>query len=226
GVDTDSWMENTITWNNAPTSQAAALGSSLVNNQLKYYEFDVTDYVENQIPGDTIVSFTIKDPTNADKILSFNSKENVQNPPTLIITSIDPANNKFSFPFTSSIHGDTTFNKNSGTNSTLDQAGNKLALFSLEEVSDSKNNFEKPRLYPNPIHRKFNIEFPGTYQGNLRIRITSITGRNYDIANIHLKAGGSNMEIDISKLSLNPGVYYVTIHSENGKAEIIKIIII
>lgn len=98
GVDTDSWMENLITWNNAPSNQAAALCSSVVNDQLKYYEFDVTGYVESQLSGDKIVSIALKDTTNANQILSFSSRENTQNPPQLVIdnsTALSASNKNY-----------------------------------------------------------------------------------------------------------------------------------
>ncbi|MEO6219893.1 MAG: DNRLRE domain-containing protein [Ginsengibacter sp.] len=87
GVTTDSWSENNVTWNNAPASLSAPLSSVSVNGQLQYYEFDVTDFVKGQF-SDQIVSVAIKDTYLADKILSFSSKENGQNPPQLIIENL------------------------------------------------------------------------------------------------------------------------------------------
>jgi len=69
GIDNDSWTENAITWNNAPAAPTNALSAAGVNNQAKYYEFDVTSYVKTQAAGDKIVSLLIKDPSTKIKIL-------------------------------------------------------------------------------------------------------------------------------------------------------------
>ncbi|MEO6675277.1 MAG: DNRLRE domain-containing protein, partial [Ginsengibacter sp.] len=85
GMDDDSWTENGITFNNAPPSLTYKLSSVNVNDQAKYYEFDVTDFVKFQLAGDKVAGFFIKDPILANKNVSFNSKENAQNPPQLVI---------------------------------------------------------------------------------------------------------------------------------------------
>ena len=99
-------------------------------------------------------------------------------------------------------------------------------LFSLEEATGFQNNFEDPRLYPNPLHNKFTIEFPGKYQGIFAIQMVDLFGRKYNIGKVNLKTGGSLMDVDISTLSLKTGVYFLRIHSdESAKADIIKVII-
>ena len=85
-VNTDSWTEGTIVWNNAPAA-STLLSSVSVNNTAKYYDFDVTNFVNTQFSGDKTVSFLVKDPANQDIALTFNSKENAQNQPQLVITS-------------------------------------------------------------------------------------------------------------------------------------------
>ncbi|MEO6327581.1 MAG: DNRLRE domain-containing protein [Ginsengibacter sp.] len=85
GLDDDSWTENGINFNNAPPSLISKLSSVYVNDQAKYYEFDVTDFVKFQIEGDKVAGFSIKDISHTSKSVSFNSKENAQNPPQLII---------------------------------------------------------------------------------------------------------------------------------------------
>lgn len=86
-LDNDTWTETGITWNNAPTTSASALAVFGVNNTRKYYEIDVTSYVNSQFSGDKIVSFLLKDPANTNKFIVFNSKENTANRPELIIES-------------------------------------------------------------------------------------------------------------------------------------------
>ena len=61
-----------------------------VNNVAKYYEVDVTGFVNSQLGGDKVASFYIKDAGNKFKSLQFNSKENPQNKPQLVIEYLPP----------------------------------------------------------------------------------------------------------------------------------------
>ena len=85
GVDDDSWTENGITYSNAPAGTATALSTAVVNNQAKYIEFDVTNYIKTQLAGDKIASFVLRDPANKNVNLIFNSRDNIHNKPELII---------------------------------------------------------------------------------------------------------------------------------------------
>lgn len=87
GIDNDLWTQSGINFNNAPTATSAALSSASVNNIGQYYEFNVSNFVINQAAGDQVVSFLIKDPTNQNTNLFFNSKENANNPPQLVIST-------------------------------------------------------------------------------------------------------------------------------------------
>jgi hypothetical protein len=89
----------------------------------------------------------------------------------------------------------------------------------------SENNFEKPRVYPNPLSNRFAVQFPGKYQGKYDLQIIDLMGRKYEIGKTILKPGGSNFDIDISRFALNPGVYSLRIHSDTGKADVIKLIV-
>jgi N-acetylneuraminic acid mutarotase len=84
GVDNDAWTETGINFNNSPAT-GANLSSGSINNQAKYIEFDVTAYVKTQLAGDKTVSLSIKDPTNQNSTVQFNSKENSTNKPQLVI---------------------------------------------------------------------------------------------------------------------------------------------
>ena len=55
-------------FNNAPVSLTSPLSSVGISNA-KYYDFDVTNFVETQLAGDKTVSLMIKDPKNPIKIL-------------------------------------------------------------------------------------------------------------------------------------------------------------
>ncbi|MXV50868.1 DNRLRE domain-containing protein [Pedobacter sp. HMF7647] len=84
-VDNDSWTEQTISQNNAPSNGTTALSTSAVNNVRKYIEFDVTNFVKAQAAGDKLVSFAIRDAGNTKISLYFNSGQNNSNKPQLII---------------------------------------------------------------------------------------------------------------------------------------------
>lgn len=84
GIDDDSWMENNITFTNAPQPASSALSTVMVNNQLKRINFDVTAFVKAQLAGDKTVSLIIKDATNKNITVQLNSKES-SNKPLLVI---------------------------------------------------------------------------------------------------------------------------------------------
>ncbi len=101
-----------------------------------------------------------------------------------------------------------------------------ISMISEKETYGSKNNFEKAKVYPNPLHKKFTIDFPTTYKGNYTIQIVDQLGKVNRIGQTNLKAGGTSMEVDISNLSLKAGIYFLRIISNSKKSEIIKLIII
>ncbi|WP_229214185.1 CBM96 family carbohydrate-binding protein [Dyadobacter flavalbus] len=86
GVDNDSWTEGGINLNNAPASSSTVLGLVGVTNTKKYYEIDVTAYVQAQLAADKVVSIALKNPSNQNRNLTFNSRENTSNKPQLLIT--------------------------------------------------------------------------------------------------------------------------------------------
>ena len=90
-VDNDSWTESGINWNNAPAASSTSLSSAMVNNQSKYYELDVSDYIKSQFASDKTVSFLIKNTSNQNSNLLFNSKENNTNKPQLVIETSENA---------------------------------------------------------------------------------------------------------------------------------------
>ena len=54
--------------------------------------------------------------------------------------------------------------------------------------------------------------------------IVDMTGRIYNLGKTRVQPGGSAIDIDISKFSLRPGVYFLKINSET-KNEALKLII-
>jgi len=193
GTDNDSWTESSITWKNAPVASTAALSTAGVNGQAKYYEFDVTSYVKNQFQGDKVVSLVIKDPTNQNRNLVFNSKENANTPPQLIIAAAP-------------------------------DTAKSTALRNITTTAVSPDTFEKIRVYPNPVNKRFNIKFPFYYEGSFEVQIADLTGRMYNIGKVRIERGGPNLTFDISKYSLSTGIYLLKINS-NIRSEELKLMV-
>lgn len=193
GADNDTWSESNITWNNAPSAVNTSLSSVSVNNQAKYYELDVTNFVKTQLTGDRVVTLVIKDTIIQNKNIVFNSKENRQNQPQLVITT----------------SSDTIKN---------------TASRNKENISYNDNKLNKSRIYPNPLDKRFNIKFPVSYSGLFSIQIMDQSGRIFDMGKIRVERGGSDVNIDISKLSLRPGIYFLRITSDT-KSEEMKLIV-
>jgi hypothetical protein len=88
-VASTSWQETTITWNNRPTAGAIALGSAtIVNNQFRWYELDVTSYVRSELQaGRSTLSLMIAIPVlNTKTYPTFNSREALTNRPEIVVT--------------------------------------------------------------------------------------------------------------------------------------------
>ncbi len=88
-----------------------------------------------------------------------------------------------------------------------------------------ENNLEKTKVYPNPLQKRFNIEFPKKYKGIVTVQIADQLGKIYEIGEYKLKPGGSVVEVNISYLSLKTGIYSLRLHSETLKTEVIKLVI-
>jgi hypothetical protein len=88
------------------------------------------------------------------------------------------------------------------------------------------NHLKKAKVYPNPLQKRFKVEFPGQYSGNTTLQLTDAIGRVYQLGKFKLQRGSaSNVEVDISNLSLKPGFYYLKVLSETRPAEVIKLVI-
>jgi hypothetical protein len=88
------------------------------------------------------------------------------------------------------------------------------------------NTLKRPKVYPNPLQKRFKIEFPGDYSGYSSLQLIDAAGRTYEIGTIRLQRGRSNItEVDISKLSLKAGFYYLKIVSDTRPIDVIKLII-
>ncbi|CRK81180.1 polysaccharide lyase family 8 super-sandwich domain-containing protein [Neobacillus massiliamazoniensis] len=87
GSEKNDWTETGINWNNAP-APAAEIASTTVSTTANYYEFDVTDYVKNHLDQKE-VTFILTGTGKQDIYMDFNSKENGENQPQLVINSSD-----------------------------------------------------------------------------------------------------------------------------------------
>jgi N-acetylneuraminic acid mutarotase len=85
GATNDSWVETSITHNNAPAVTTTVIGTVSVNNVAKYYDIDVTSFVKSQLAGDKIVTILVKDASNQNRYLSFRSREHTANKPQLLV---------------------------------------------------------------------------------------------------------------------------------------------
>ena len=84
GVDNDNWSEYTLTYSNSPTPQSTSQSTVNITGTDRYYEFDVTGFVQNQL-GDKTATIMLEAVTTSSKRMIFNSKENSSYQPELII---------------------------------------------------------------------------------------------------------------------------------------------
>jgi hypothetical protein len=218
GVTNDSWTEKGITWSNAPVTTTTPLSSIAVNDQSKYYDLDVTNFIKSQFSGDKVASLLIKDTASQNKTLMFNSRENTKYPPQLVIT--DSTSQSFVKRSVRTVVPAQT-PKRPGCDEPSDvviPSPNKVLPLSLI------NNSDNPKVYPNPIHKTFSVQLPGRYIGEVTLQIVDPVGKTFEIGKNKLKPGGTVLNVDISNLSLRPGVYFLKINSEI-KTELMKIII-
>lgn len=82
-ITNDSWSENTILWGNAP-AMSSLINSIAISTTQKYYEFDVTSFVLDQMSGDKMISICLSSITT-EKNFTFNSKEASSNLPQLLV---------------------------------------------------------------------------------------------------------------------------------------------
>lgn len=87
-----SWTESGLNWNNKPVL-GNQLSSITVEESGKYYEWDVTAHIQQLINNNiNEVSFVLADIADGNNTLTFNSKENTQNKPQLVIGEQPEAN--------------------------------------------------------------------------------------------------------------------------------------
>lgn len=96
----------------------------------------------------------------------------------------------------------------------------------IVNVLPGENKLKKPKVYPNPLQKTFNIVFPSEYSGFSVLQISDALGHKYDLGKVKLQRGGTNStQVDISGLALKPGFYYLRIVSEKRSDDVIKLIV-
>ena len=85
-VGTD-WDEASITSNNAPPVTGAALASAVINDTAgKYYQFDLTSYLQAQkAAGHNVVTLAVEASGFSSNYIVFNSRESGANRPQLVV---------------------------------------------------------------------------------------------------------------------------------------------
>lgn len=87
-VPSQSWSEQSITYNNRPPENLSSLGSVTVSGSTaKYYEWDLTQYVlQRKNAGASSFTLLVRNRNTTSGFLQFNSRENVSFKPELVIT--------------------------------------------------------------------------------------------------------------------------------------------
>ena len=83
----------------------------------------------------------------------------------------------------------------------------------------------KPVVYPNPLQKSFHIQFPTDYEGEYRMQMIDLVGRIYELGTAILQRGGSDVTLDISKMSLKPGLYFLRSYRDNKPTDVLKLLI-
>lgn len=115
-VDTDSWTETGITWNNKPSTNGL-IESFSVNTSATSVTFNVTDYVNAQAAGDDVVSFQIA--INENATFSLSSRESTI-PPVLSVTTAAAYPSEIVVAEDARVRGGTYANNNYGANTVVE----------------------------------------------------------------------------------------------------------
>ena len=93
------WVESgngSITWNNKPATGSALTSVTVIDNNARWYEWNIADYVKaEKDAGRNIVKLAIKNTAASTPTAIFNSKENDNNRPQLILWTTQPRNALF-----------------------------------------------------------------------------------------------------------------------------------
>jgi hypothetical protein len=196
GVNTDSWTEQAITGDNAPSASTASLGYVEVNDVLKYYEIDVTSYVNAQRQsGDQIVSLMLDNSTNQSTLVKFQSREGGANPPKLIYQTTN-----------------------------IVQTTNNVARLGQEEVLTEAREKQQSTVSPNPVKDQFTVSLSPEHVGPITFEIVNAVGSSRTIPTPQNAAPGENSAVNIAGQSFDTGIYLLKIKSD-AFTEVVKMLV-
>lgn len=101
-----------------------------------------------------------------------------------------------------------------------------VEVYQFKSIADTTVTLPSSLIvYPNPLRqRKFTVNFPATYEGTVTLQLVDVPGRIYKLVDSDLGSGGGKLDVDVSKLNLSAGIYFLKIDSENGKTDIVKLL--
>ncbi|KAA6438410.1 DNRLRE domain-containing protein [Dyadobacter flavalbus] len=182
GLDNDDWTETGITASNAPTGVTTALGTLSVTRKPEYFEVGITEFAKTQLARDKTLTLRI-DQTFGGKRIIFNSRENAQFRPELVINTSEPVS--------------------SVTRLAAEEVDNNTA----------ESGAESSVIYPNPVRTQFTLQVGNQHQEAVALQLFNEAGRAYNIKMHELLHAGTKAEISIADLSLNEGIYLLKVQS-------------
>ena len=92
-VSAPDWTESGITWNNKPATDAALTSATIADNNARWYEWNITAHIQSEkAAGRNIIKLAIKNTSPSTPFATFNSKENDNNRPQLILWTTQARN--------------------------------------------------------------------------------------------------------------------------------------
>jgi hypothetical protein len=199
------WVESgngSITWNNKPATGSALTSATVIDNNARWYEWNIADYVKaERDAGRNIIKLAIKNTAASTPYATFNSKEADNNRPQLILWTTQARNALLVANTTSLGDGDNgikTRLQNQGYTVTVKGSSNNNAIQTsdangktvvlISSTVTSANVLAKFRHVPMPVMiwksdlfddqgmtgSVLNIDF-GTTSGQTRVGIVNST---------------------------------------------------
>lgn len=85
--------------------------------------------------------------------------------------------------------------------------------------------YRSVKIYPNPLRGAFTLELSAKYKGAVTLQLVTTAGQVYDLGKANVQSNGARLDLDVSKLGLAPGMHFLKVHAENGKAELFKLLL-
>jgi hypothetical protein len=171
-----------------------------VNNEAKYYELDVTGFVQEQVANDSFVSFGLSSYSSGSNVrnirLDFHSRENPSgNAPQLVITT------------------------NAAARPSL-----QTTRIASEEITSEDRQAGKSAVYPNPVRKQFTLNLSPKHEGSVSMQMISQSGRSYPVKASGQSTASAQKHVDLSGLTLDKGIYLLKISSK-FETEVLKVLI-